>query len=37
MGGTPLFRTTANTALAYDVSGALSTVYISVSGFKSKV
>ena len=33
----PLFRTSANTALAYDVSGALSTVTISVSGFKSKV
>jgi len=33
----PLFRTTANTALAYDVSAALTTVYISVSGFKSKV
>ena len=31
-----LFRTSANTALAYDVSGALSTVYISVSGFQSK-
>lgn len=36
-GDLPLFRTSANTALAYDVSGALSTVYISVSGFKSKV
>lgn len=36
-GATPYFRTSANTALAYDVSGALSTVYISVSGFKSKV
>jgi hypothetical protein len=36
-GGSPLFRTTANTALAYDVSAALTTVYISVSGFKSKV
>jgi hypothetical protein len=33
---TPLFKTSANTALAYDVSGALSTVYISVSGFQSK-
>lgn len=33
----PLFKTTANTALAYDVSGALSTVYISISGRKSKV
>jgi hypothetical protein len=36
-GGHPLFATSANTALAYDVSAALSTVYISVSGFKSKV
>lgn len=36
-GNLPLFRTSANTALAYDVSAALSTVYISVSGFKSKV
>jgi hypothetical protein len=33
----PFFKTTANTALAYDVSAALSTVYLSVSGFKSKV
>lgn len=36
-GGSPLFRTSANTALAYDVSAALTTVYISVTGFKSKV
>lgn len=36
-GGCPLFRTSANTALAYDVSGALTTVTISISGFKSKV
>lgn len=36
-GGVPLFKTSANTALAYDVSGALTTVTISVSGFKSKV
>lgn len=37
-GGThPLFKTTANTALAYDVSAALTTVYISISGFQSKV
>jgi hypothetical protein len=36
-GGTPLFKTSANTALAYDVSAALSTVYISVSGYQSKV
>lgn len=35
--GAPLFRSTANTALAYDVSAALTTVYISVTGFKSKV
>lgn len=33
----PYFKTSANTALAYDVSAALSTVYISVSGFQSKV
>lgn len=37
LGGAPLFRSTANTALAYDVSAALSTVYLSVTGFKSKV
>lgn len=36
-GGSPLFRTSANTALAYDVSGALTTVTISMTGFKSKV
>lgn len=30
------FRTSQNTALAFDVSGALSTVYISVSGYQSK-
>ena len=35
--GTPYFKTTANTALAYDVSAALTTVFISVSGFQSKV
>jgi hypothetical protein len=35
-GGNPLFYTTANTALAYDVSSALTTIYISVTGFKSK-
>lgn len=35
-GGMPLFCTTANTALAFDVSGALTTVTISISGFKSK-
>lgn len=33
----PLKQTTANTALAYDVSAAISTVYISVNGFQSKV
>lgn len=32
----PLFKTSANTALAYDVSGALTTVYINISGFQSK-
>jgi hypothetical protein len=32
-----LFRTSAATALAYDVSAATTTVYISVSGFQSKV
>jgi hypothetical protein len=34
---TPYFKTSANTALAFDVSAALSTVYISVSGFQSKI
>lgn len=33
----PLFRTSANTALAFDVSAATTTVYLSYSGFKSKV
>lgn len=33
----PLRQPTANTALAYDVSAALSTVFISIVGFKSKV
>lgn len=33
----PYFRTSANTALAYDVSAATTTVYINVSGFQSKV
>jgi hypothetical protein len=37
LGGAPLFRTSANTALAYDVSGALTTVFISLTGYKSKV
>lgn len=31
----PLFKTSANTALAYDVSGALTTIYISISGYQS--
>lgn len=35
-GGAPLLYSSANTALAYDVSSALTTVYISVTGFKSK-
>ena len=34
---TPLFKSSAATALAYDVSSALTTVYISMSGFQSKV
>ena len=37
LGGLPIFKTSANTALAIDVSSALSTVYISVSGYQSKV
>jgi hypothetical protein len=32
----PLRQTTANTALAYDVSAAITTVYITAIGFKSK-
>lgn len=32
-----IFKTTANTALAIDVSAAITTVYISITGFKSKV
>lgn len=32
----PLRQPTANTALAYDVSAAITTMYISVIGFKSK-
>jgi hypothetical protein len=36
-GATPYFRTSQNTALAYDVSSALTTVIISITGFKSKV
>lgn len=32
----PLRQTTANTALAYDVSAALTTIFISFIGFKSK-
>lgn len=34
---TPAFHTSANTALAFDVSAALTTVYINVTGFQSKV
>lgn len=36
LGGVPIFKGSANTALAYDVSTALSTVYISVSGYQTK-
>lgn len=36
-GSTPILYSSVNTALAFDVSAALSTVYISASGFKSKV
>lgn len=32
----PLRQPTANTALAYDVSAAITTIYISVNGFQSK-
>lgn len=35
-GGAPVLYSSVNTALAFDVSSALSTVYISVTGFKSK-
>lgn len=35
--GPALFHTSANTALAYDVSAATTTVFISVSGYYSKV
>ncbi len=37
LAGQPIFKTSANTALAFDVSAALTTVYISVSGYQSKV
>lgn len=33
-GGAELFATSANTALAYNVSAALSTVYISITGYQ---
>lgn len=33
----PLRQPTTNTALAYDVSGAISTLYVSVNGFQSKL
>jgi hypothetical protein len=32
----PMVQPTANTALAFDVSAAITTIYISVVGFKSK-
>lgn len=32
----PFIRSSANTALAYDVSGALTTMYINIAGFQSK-
>ena len=35
--GTPYFKTAANNALAFDVSAATTTVYISATGFQSKV
>ncbi len=37
VGAVPYFKTSANTALAFDVSTALTTVYISVTGFYSKL
>jgi hypothetical protein len=37
LAGQPIFKTSANTALAYDVSSALTTVYISVTGYYTKV
>jgi hypothetical protein len=36
-GGGPMFKTSANTALAYDVSAATTTVIISASGYQTKV
>lgn len=36
-GATPYFRTSANTALAFDASAATTTIILSVSGFQSKV
>lgn len=35
--GPALFKTSANTALAFDVSSALTTVYLCVTGYQSKV
>lgn len=35
--GPALFKTSANTALAFDVSAATTTVYLNVSGYQSKV
>lgn len=37
LGGTPLFHTSAATALAFDVSAAITTIYLSLTGFQSKV
>lgn len=34
-GGMPLFKTTASTHLAYDLSAAVSSVYLSISGFRA--
>ena len=36
LGGVPI-KTTANTALYFDVSGALSTVYLTFTGYRTKV
>lgn len=33
---TPLFKTSVNTALAFDGSAAMNAIYVSVSGFQSK-
>jgi hypothetical protein len=36
LGGMPIFRTSANTALAFDVSAATTTVTLNISGYQSK-